>query len=73
MKLTVMGTEKEFKDGMTIKELIDTENVEAPLYVTVAVNDKLYSSKDFETTVLKDNDTIEFLYFMGGGSCGIYQ
>ena len=67
MKLTVTGTEKEYKDGLTLKKLIEIENVETPEYVTASVNDDLLGAREFEKTVLKDGDTIEFLYFMGGG------
>ena len=34
MKITVSGTEKEVKDGLTLPELIEMENVETPEYVT---------------------------------------
>ena len=43
------------------------ENVETPQYVTVSVNEEFVESGAFDTTVLKDGDVIEFLYFMGGG------
>lgn len=67
MKITVAGEEKEVKEGITIAELIRVENVETPEYVTVSVNDEFVENADFETQVLKEGDTIEFLYFMGGG------
>lgn len=67
MKLTVTGEVKEYNDGLTLKELIEKEQVETPEYVTVSVNDDLLGARDFEKTILKDGDTIEFLYFMGGG------
>jgi sulfur carrier protein len=67
MKLTVTGEVKEYNDGLTLKELVEIEKVETPEYVTASVNDDLLSARDFEGTVLKDGDTIEFLYFMGGG------
>jgi sulfur carrier protein len=31
------------------------------------VNDDFVATQDRETRVLKDGDTVEFLYFMGGG------
>jgi sulfur carrier protein len=68
MKLTVTGNVKEYKDGLTLKELVEIEDVETPEYVTASVNDDLLSARDFEQTVLKDGDVIEFLYFMGGGA-----
>ena len=35
--------------------------------ITVTINDDFVESGTFETTVLKDGDNVEFLYFMGGG------
>ena len=67
MVITVAGEKKEVKDGLTLPELIAQENVEMPEYVTVSINDEFVASEDKATTVLKDGDTIEFLYFMGGG------
>lgn len=67
MKLIIAGEVKEVKDGITIAQLIEEENVETPEYVTVAVNDEFAKSQNFKTQVLKDGDSVEFLYFMGGG------
>ncbi len=67
MKLKVAGKDKEFKDGITIAELIKEEDVENPEYVTVSVNDEFAKREDFPTQQLKDGDSVEFLYFMGGG------
>lgn len=68
MFITVAGERKEVKDGITIAQLIDEEKIENPLYVTVTVNDEFVERKDFENKALSENDTVEFLYFMGGGS-----
>ena len=67
MKVTVSGELKEYDNGTTLLELVEAENVEMPEYVTVSVNDDLLGYHDFEKTVLKNGDVIEFLYFMGGG------
>ena len=37
MVITVAGEKKEVKDGLTLPELIEQENVEMPEYVTVPV------------------------------------
>ena len=66
MQITVAGEKKEVKDGLTLPELIEQENVETPEYVTVSVNDEFIEKADFEKA-LKDGDEVEFLYFMGGG------
>lgn len=67
MKITVDGDVKEVKDGITISELIEQENVETPEYVSVSVNEEFEQRANFDTTKLKDGDVVEFLYFMGGG------
>jgi len=67
MKLTVSGNSKEYADGLTVAELIDLEKVETPIYVTVSINDEFLASGTFAETVLHDGDSVEFLYFMGGG------
>jgi len=68
MFITVAGKKKEVKDGITIDELITVEKVENAQYVTVTVNDEFINRVDFESKVLSEDDTVEFLYFMGGGS-----
>ena len=35
--------------------------------VAVEVNSKMIERDDYGTTQLKDDDEVEFLYFMGGG------
>lgn len=67
MKITVAGELKKYKDGLTLPELIELENVEMPEYVTVSVNEEFIESDAKATTVLKEGDNVEFLYFMGGG------
>ena len=67
MKITVAGVTKEVADGLTVAQLIEQEKVETPQYVTVTINDDFVESGTFETTVLKDGDNGECLYFMGGG------
>ena len=68
MKVTVAGNVKEYNEELTIQQLIEKENVENPLYVTVTINDEFMQRDDFETVKIKDGDVIEFLYFMGGGA-----
>ena len=67
MIITVSGVKKEVKNDLTIAELIEQEQVETPQYVTVSVHNEFARSQDFQTQKLKDGDSVEFLYFMGGG------
>ena len=67
MNITVAGEKKEVKDGLTVAELIVNENVEMPDYVTVSLNDEFVEAGTFADVALKEGDSVEFLYFMGGG------
>ena len=67
MFITVAGEKKEYKDGLTLPEVIAAENVDMPEYVTVSINEEFVETEKKESTVLKDGDVVEFLYFMGGG------
>ncbi|HWQ79806.1 MAG TPA: sulfur carrier protein ThiS [Anaerovoracaceae bacterium] len=68
MILTVTGNQKEYAEGLTVAKLIELEQVEMPLYVTVSVNDEFIPGDTFETAELYEGDNIEFFYFMGGGN-----
>ena len=67
MKLTVNGEPLEIEQPITVKELLVVAKAEQPEYVTVQLNGEFVDHSGFETTV-KDGDTVEFLYFMGGGA-----
>ena len=67
MTITVAGVKKEVEEGLTLPELIELEKVETPEYVTVSINEEFVASDNIAATVLKEGDTVEFLYFMGGG------
>ena len=67
MTITVSGNKKEVKDGLTLPELIKQENVETPQYVTVSINEEFIQKDAEASVVLKEGDSVEFLYFMGGG------
>jgi sulfur carrier protein len=36
--------------------------------VSVQVNEEFVERDDFDTTTLNEGDTVDFLYFMGGGA-----
>ena len=68
MTITIAGEKKEYAEGTTIAQIIEAGKVENPLYVTVSLNDDFVDKDTFDTTTVKEGDSIEFLYFMGGGS-----
>jgi sulfur carrier protein len=68
MNLVINGKETNINDGLTVNQLLAQENVQMPDMVSVEVNGQILKRTRFEETVLKDDDKVEFLYFMGGGS-----
>ena len=68
MTIIVAGEKKQVEDGISIAKLIEAEQVEAPQYVTVSVNEEFINADTFGTHILKEGDEVEFLYFMGGGA-----
>lgn len=68
MKLTVNGEPLEIEKPINVKELLVVAKAEQPEYVTVELNGEFVDHSGFESTLMKDGDTVEFLYFMGGGA-----
>ncbi len=68
MKLIVNGKESDFVDGLTVSELLAEQKVKMPEMVSVELNGQILKRSEFENTILKGGNTVEFLYFMGGGS-----
>ena len=67
MKIFVNGQEKDGLSEISISELLKAENVQMPDMVSVQLNGNFVSRDDFDTVCIKDNDSVDFLYFMGGG------
>ena len=73
MQITVGGQNKNYPDGTTLLQLTEKEKIENPIYATAVVNEDYVRFDDFASVVLTDGDTVEFVYFMGGGSNGTYK
>ena len=70
MNIKVNGEQKNYEEILTVAELLKIEDVSMPEMVTVQLNGEFVDRADFSELKLKDNDEIDFLYFMGGGSIG---
>jgi sulfur carrier protein len=69
MKVTINGkVEVIEKDGVTISELLKIKQVKMPEMVTVEHNGEIIDRENYAKVFIKDGDTIEFLYYMGGGT-----
>lgn len=56
------------KERTTINDLLKEKKVEMPEMVSVQLNGNFVKRENFSATHLKENDEVEFLYFMGGGA-----
>ena len=66
--IIVNGDKQEVKLPISVSELIKINNVAQPEMVSVQVNEEFVDRDDYDTTVLNEGDSVDFLYFMGGGS-----
>jgi len=67
MKITVNGAQQDLASAVTVSELLKINKVEQPQMVSVQLNGEFLDRDKFDSTNIKDNDTVDFLYFMGGG------
>ena len=69
MKLQINGQEERLDaDSLTVSELLSMKDVKMPEMVSVELNGDILDREQFDSTTLKENDEVEFLYFMGGGA-----
>ena len=65
--ITVNGESQEVNLPLSLTELIKQNNVEQPDMVSVQVNDDFVDRTEWDDIKIKEGDSVDFLYFMGGG------
>jgi len=69
MKIKLNGEVQQIETpDLTVDRLLKIKNVESVEMVSVQVNDEIIDRDNYETTLISENDEIEFLYFVGGGA-----
>jgi thiamine biosynthesis protein ThiS len=66
IKVSVNGEIKELEEGLNIRQMIKALNYKTEGFA-VAVNTTFVSIKSYETTIIKDGDTIDILAPVQGG------
>ncbi len=66
-KIIVNGEAQEVQLPLNLTELIQKNNVQQPEMVSVQLNDDFVDRNEWNSLQIKDGDTVDFLYFMGGG------
>ena len=66
MKVNINGEEKQFAEQMTLDELL--KNLELPVArIAVELNQTVVRRTAWDKTIIKENDKIEIVHFVGGG------
>jgi sulfur carrier protein len=68
MTIRVNGVAQEIEGGFSVEDLLVRNKVEQPEMVSVQLNGAFVQRNRSGVTALKENDEIDFLYFMGGGA-----
>ncbi len=66
MQLTING-KAENLDVSTVMDVLKAKDID-PQLVAIEVNTQMIDQENLATTSLKENDKLEFLFFMGGGA-----
>jgi sulfur carrier protein len=66
MQVTINGKTEEVS-GSSVLEILKAKDV-SPQMVTVELNSKMLERDELGSTVVKDGDAIELLFYMGGGA-----
>lgn len=67
-KIKVNGNLQLVELPQSILDIIKLNKVLQPEMVSVQLNGEFVLRDDYESTIIKEGDEIDFLYFMGGGS-----
>lgn len=69
MQIKVNGEPANIQESpFPVEKALRHFKVEMPDMVSVQVNGNFVEHSAFSTTLLKDGDELDFIYFMGGGS-----
>ena len=68
MSITIYlnGKKEEIQEGLSISRLLETKKIR-PEVVTVELNEQIVEKIKYPQILLKTNDKLEFVYYMGGG------
>ncbi len=67
MKIRINGEPESLQEPATVTQLLALKKVEQPEMVSVQLNGEFLDRQAYASTQVKENDELDFLYFMGGG------
>ena len=66
MKIKINGKLSEINAGCSVNQILQEKAID-PAHVVVEINKNIIIKENFPDTVLKQNDTVEIIRFVGGG------
>ncbi|MBU0558071.1 MAG: sulfur carrier protein ThiS [Bacteroidetes bacterium] len=67
MIIVINGKSENITKEISIEELLKEKKIERPETIVVEINDEVLKRTSYGTTLIRENDRIELIYFMGGG------
>ncbi len=66
LNLRINGEDREVVDNLSLKELVTQLDL-TPERIAIQLNQNVVRRADWPSTVLKENDQVEVVHFVGGG------
>lgn len=67
MRIYLNGESKELEQSSTLLDLVNELNLPSPR-IAIELNRNVVRRRDWESTTLKEDDRIEIVHFVGGGT-----
>ncbi len=67
LNLRINGEDREVVNNLSLKELVTQLDL-TPERIAIELNQNVVRRADWPSTVLRENDQIEIVHFVGGGS-----
>lgn len=66
MKVTINGKEETFAEQMTLNDIVQLRKLN-PKVIVLEYNGEITSQDDWNSIILKEEDVLEIVSFVGGG------
>lgn len=67
IKIELNGKPQEIASGQSVSDILMKWKIK-PELVTVEVNEEIIQKLEYDTVIVKANDKVNFVFYMGGGS-----
>jgi len=68
IEVVINGKKEKIEEGVTIAQILKQRNIR-PEMVAVELNGQVIERDAYASLELKEGDSLEFLFYMAGGTC----